>query len=123
MCLAIVDSFRNCEKGWSVSVERSWVRDDENEWPEAALWIKDQHDRLLAIAGDTSQVRQGHATRTNPQRPKDGTKTGRVWALADRHRTREATIAAAVAEGINSGTARAQFVRWHRAQREPTPKV
>ena len=117
------DVERNCEKGWSVPVERSWVRDDESEWPEAALWIKDQHDRLLAIAGDTSQVRQGHANRRNPQRPKDGTKTGRVWALADRHRTREATIAAAVAEGINSGTARAQFVRWQRAQREPTPKV
>ena len=117
------DVERNCEKGWSVSVERNWTRDDESEWPTAALWIKDQHDRLLAIAGDTTQRRQRRANGASAQRPKDGTKTGRVWALADRHRTREATITAAVAEGINRNTASTQFSLWQRAQRDSNPKV
>ena len=38
------------ENGRSVSVRRAWDRDDQDAWPEAALWIKDQTDRLLAIA-------------------------------------------------------------------------
>ena len=118
------DVERKCERGRSVSVGRSWVRDDESEWPAAAQWIRDQHDRLLAIAGDTGpQVRRGRASRTNLRRPRDGTKTGRVWALADRHRTREATIAAAALEGIKPSTASTQYGRWRRAQREPDPKV
>ena len=36
-------------KGWSVSVQRRWERDDESEWPEVAQWLKEQHDRLKAI--------------------------------------------------------------------------
>ena len=116
----IVDDVeRNARKGWSVSIDRLWVRDDENEWPAAAEWIKDQHDRLLAITGDLTEV----PVREVNKRPKDGTKTGRVWALADRHRTRKATIAPAVGEGINASTASVQFGRWQRAQREPNPKV
>ena len=35
--------------GWSVSVQRAWLRDDESEWPDAAQWIKEQHARLRAI--------------------------------------------------------------------------
>ena len=38
------------ENGRSVSVRREWDRDDQEAWPEAALWIKDQADRLQAIA-------------------------------------------------------------------------
>lgn len=38
------------EKGRSISVRRAWDRDDREAWPEAALWIKDQADRLRAIA-------------------------------------------------------------------------
>ena len=38
------------ENGRSVSVRRAWDRDDREAWPEAALWIKDQADRLQAIA-------------------------------------------------------------------------
>ena len=38
------------ESGRSVSVCRAWDRDDQEVWPEAALWIKDQADRLQAIA-------------------------------------------------------------------------
>ena len=40
---------KNSAKGNSINVQRRWVRDDENEWPEAAQWIKEQHDRLKAI--------------------------------------------------------------------------
>ena len=36
-------------KGRSVAVRRHWTGDDESEWPEAAQWIKEQHDRLKAI--------------------------------------------------------------------------
>ena len=35
--------------GWSITVERPWVRDDEDEWPEAVVWIKEQQERLAAI--------------------------------------------------------------------------
>ena len=38
------------EKGRSVSIRRAWDRDDQEAWPEAAVWIKDQADRLQAIA-------------------------------------------------------------------------
>ena len=40
------------EKGRSVSVCRAWDPNDQDEWPEAAFWIKDQADRLQAIAED-----------------------------------------------------------------------
>lgn len=38
------------EKGRSISVCRMWDRYDQQAWPEVALWIKDQADRLYAIA-------------------------------------------------------------------------
>ena len=38
------------KKGKSVSVRQAWDRDDQETWPEAAVWIKDQADRLQAIA-------------------------------------------------------------------------
>ena len=38
------------EDGRSVSVSRAWDRADQDTWPEAAVWIKDQADRLQAIA-------------------------------------------------------------------------
>ncbi|MCY3563869.1 MAG: DUF262 domain-containing HNH endonuclease family protein [bacterium] len=37
------------ENGRSVSVDRAWDRDDQEVWPGAAQWIKDQTDRLQAI--------------------------------------------------------------------------
>ena len=40
---------RNAEDGVSISVRRAWVRDDEDEWPEAAVWIKEQQERLAAV--------------------------------------------------------------------------
>lgn len=39
-----------CRNERSVSVRRAWDRDDQEAWPEAALWIKDQADRMQAIA-------------------------------------------------------------------------
>ncbi|MYF00093.1 MAG: DUF262 domain-containing protein [Gammaproteobacteria bacterium] len=42
----------NSANGWTIAVQRSWVRDDENGWPEAAIWIKEQCERLHAIAAD-----------------------------------------------------------------------
>ena len=43
---------RNSANGWTISVQRPWVRDDENDWPEAALWITEQCTRLHAIVAD-----------------------------------------------------------------------
>ena len=40
---------RNSEDGMSISVQRPWVRDDEDEWPEVAVWIKEQQERLAAV--------------------------------------------------------------------------
>ena len=37
------------EQGRTVSVERPWTRDDEDEWSEACQWIGDQYQRLRAI--------------------------------------------------------------------------
>ena len=46
------DLERNADNGWSISVQRPWVRDDEDEWPEAAVWIKEQQERLAAVLKD-----------------------------------------------------------------------
>ena len=40
---------RNAEDGVSISVQRPWVRDDEDEWPQVAVWIKEQQERLAAV--------------------------------------------------------------------------
>ena len=42
---------RNAEEGMSNTVQRPWVRDDEDEWSEAAVWIKEQQERLAAVLG------------------------------------------------------------------------
>lgn len=42
----------NSANGWTITVQRPWIRDDENEWPDAALWIREQCERLHAIAAD-----------------------------------------------------------------------
>ena len=43
---------KNSENGMTVSVRRQWTRDDEDEWPDAAEWIKEQFERLRAILAD-----------------------------------------------------------------------
>ena len=40
---------RNSENGMTIAVQRSWVRDDEEEWPDAARWINEQCERLHTI--------------------------------------------------------------------------
>ena len=40
---------KNSADGRTISVQRRWTRDDRGEWPEAARWIKEHHDRLQAI--------------------------------------------------------------------------
>ena len=44
---------KNSEDGMSVSVRRRWSRDDEDEWPDAAQWIREQYERLQAILSDS----------------------------------------------------------------------
>ena len=40
---------KNAASGWTVQVQRHWTLNDENEWPDAAQWIKEQCERLQAI--------------------------------------------------------------------------
>jgi hypothetical protein len=67
-------------------------------------------------------------------RPKDGTKTGRVWGIADEKSTalgapvpRKDVIEAGTAEGINAATIATQYGRWrkyHGLKSEPrAPKA
>ena len=55
-----------------------------------------------------------------PTRPRKGTKTGRVWELADEHKTRAATLEAGLAEGLNRNTIIASYGNWKRAQDVPS---
>ena len=45
---------KNSVDGTTVTVQEAWTRDDEAEWPEAARWIAEQHERLRAILEDPS---------------------------------------------------------------------
>ena len=42
---------RNSENGMTIAVQRPWVRDDVEEWPDAARWISEQCERLRTIIG------------------------------------------------------------------------
>ena len=44
---------KNSEDGISVSVRRRWSRDDQDEWPHAVQWIKEQYERLQAVLSDS----------------------------------------------------------------------
>ncbi len=46
----VVDDPERREQDCSASVVRNWARDDRNRWDQAAQWMRDQHDRLRAIA-------------------------------------------------------------------------
>lgn len=43
---------RNSANSVSIAVQRPWARDDKEEWPDAAQWIREQCDRLHAIVGN-----------------------------------------------------------------------
>lgn len=51
------DLEKKSEEGRTVTVQRSWTSDDEAEWPAAAQWIIDQHDRLRAIVEREERTR------------------------------------------------------------------
>lgn len=52
---------------------------------------------------------------TSPSRPRDGSKTARVWELADELGDRAAVISACTNEGINPSTAATQYAKWKRS--------
>ncbi len=43
------DIEKNSDKGWTITVQKKWMRDDEDSWPEVADWIKQQQERLRMI--------------------------------------------------------------------------
>lgn len=36
----------------TIIVKKSWIRSDEDDWPDATIWVKDQVDRLTKIAAE-----------------------------------------------------------------------
>ena len=48
------DVEKRSDSGFTIAVEREWVRDDEEAWPEVAQWVKDQQVRLEAIVAGTA---------------------------------------------------------------------
>lgn len=40
---------KHADEGMTITIQKSWDRDDEEEWPDAAIWIKEQQERLAAI--------------------------------------------------------------------------
>jgi len=75
---------------------------------------------------EAAKIQQNGVTR-----PKDGTQTGRVWAISDeesraagRAATRKEVIAKGTAEGLNEATIATQYGRWrkfHGLKAEPRP--
>ena len=50
--------------GITITVQTDWTRDDEDDWPEAARWIKEQFERLRAILSDPPSVIDSHRAMT-----------------------------------------------------------
>lgn len=40
---------KDSQNGTSAFVQRRWIRDDEDEWPEVAEWLMEQYERLRAV--------------------------------------------------------------------------
>ena len=47
---------KSAGEGLTLTVQRPWNRDDEDEWPEAAQWIRDQQSRLQAILTEADDL-------------------------------------------------------------------
>ena len=43
---------KKAAEGWTIAIRKPWTRDDEDEWPETAQWIKEQFERLRAILSE-----------------------------------------------------------------------
>ncbi len=50
------DLEKEAENDRSIRVLRAWVRDNEDEWSEACLWIRDQYERLCLILKDFDRM-------------------------------------------------------------------
>ena len=46
------DTESESHQGRSISVKGSWGLDDESDWPSAAVWVKEQFERLRIIVAD-----------------------------------------------------------------------
>ena len=86
------DLEKKSEEGRTVHVQRSWTRDDEAEWPAAAQWIIDQHERLRAIVESEEEplieapVDPPEALRTLERLPTRRSIPGVAALLAERRR-------------------------------------
>lgn len=59
-----------------------------------------------------------------PQRPKDGTTSAKIWAIADRFKgDRQRTIKDAVGKGYNEATVITQYGRWRNYTGYVRPKA
>lgn len=72
-------------------------------------------------AASTEQATVAKVQQNGVTRPKDGTTTGRVWAIADeisaknqRPATRKEVIDQVHAEGINTSTGATQYGKWRK---------
>ena len=45
---------KKAREGRTISIEMTWERDNEEEWPDAAQWIADQTQRVQALLSDPS---------------------------------------------------------------------
>lgn len=70
------------------------------------------------MAPEEASQTSDRASRLRYPRPNPGTKTGRVWEIADQieeevgHASREAVIKACMDEGLNVNTASTQYSYW-----------
>ena len=77
--------------------------------------------RRSKLSGELTSIAASYfgdpAEAAKPSRPEPGTKTGRVWELADELGNRDAVMAAGAKEGLNASTIAIQFTRWEQANR------
>lgn len=80
--------------------------------------MSDVNENAVKEAGTTTPARD---TANGVTRPKAGTKTGRVWELADQmseanggRARRKDVMAACEAEDLNAATAATQYGRWRK---------
>lgn len=77
-------------------------------------------EKAQATGGPHQEPGEG---RVRYPQPRPGTKTGRVWEIADRilketgQASREAVIRACMEEGLNVNTASTQYSYWNSSQR------
>ena len=68
--------------GMTITVQTDWTRDDEDDWPEAARWIKEQFERLRAILSETPSQATEDASQV-PHRLSENVKASATEISAD----------------------------------------